>query len=94
MNIVCIEGSGSYRLYGLEITEQMSNMFPELKSAYVCFYADSEEMAKAKGEKYYHKIVNNNREFSFDTDKVRLEFATGKIVEIWNSEWGGVQLVN
>lgn len=94
-NIVCLQNRGGYDLYGLEITNILQDVFPELRTAYVCFYASGMDKAIEYANVHYTKEITGNSverdEIHFDAGDILLEFTNGKKVKISNSEWGWIE---
>lgn len=90
--VTCVKNEGGYEEYKADITKNMYELFDNVKSAYVYFWADNMKEAKDKGEFYFSQKEISDKEFNYDGDKIEIEFNNGKTVCFYNSEWGSISL--
>ena len=51
-------------------------------------------VTKAEIEKDAYHFDAQKDELSFDSCRVRITLFNGNVIEIWNSEWGGIEKSN
>ncbi len=94
MTVFALRNEGGYEEYAYDITSHMKKVFMGVKKAYLCFYADNIIQAKEKAKEYWSEKDIKNENFEADADTIILELENGKMVKLWNSEWGGVSVLN
>lgn len=82
MNIICLEDNGGYNLYGAEITKHMKKIFPELKSAFVCYHANTKIEAAEIGNNYFSESDIQEGDFECGGNSILLEFKNGNKVKV------------
>lgn len=86
LKVTCVNNEGGYEKYKADITQYMSELFDNVKSAFVFFMADSMDDAKEVGEYYFSEKEVTNKHFDYDGDIIEIEFLNGKIIQLYNSE--------
>lgn len=94
LKITCVNNRGGYEDYKADITQYISELFDNVKSTFVYFKADNMEEAKEIGEHYFSEEDILNKNFNYDGDVIEIEFCSGKIIKLSNSEWGSICLKN
>lgn len=92
LEVTCVNNEGGYEKYKADITKYMSELFDNVKSAFVYFSADDMEEAKEMGEDYFSDEEIEQKSFNYDGHEIEIEFMNGKTVVFWNSEWGTISL--
>lgn len=90
LKVSCVNNEGGYEEYKADITKYMSEIFDNVKSAFVFFFASDIEEAKVMGRGYFTK--GDHKVFNYDGRKIEIEFSSGKTVVLHNSEWGSINL--
>lgn len=94
MTVFALKNEGGYEEYAYDITSYMKNIFVGVKKAYLCFYADSIKQAKEIAKEYWSNKNIKNENFEVDADAIVLQLENGKTIKLWNSEWGGISVLN
>ena len=92
LQVICVNNEGGYEKYKADITQYMSEVFDNVKCAFVCFMAENMGEAKGIGERYFSEEEVSDKNFNYDGHEIEIEFWSGKIVRLSNSEWGSVCL--
>lgn len=94
LKVTCVNNQGGYEKYKADITLYMSELFDNVKSAFVYFMADGIGEAREIGEHYFSEGEIAGKNFDYDGDLIEIEFHNGKVVQLSNSEWGSISLKN
>lgn len=86
LKVICANNKGGYEKYKADITQYMSELFDNVKSAFVYFMAEDMDDAKDIGEYYFSEEEVADKNFNYDGDEIEIEFWSGKIVQLDNSE--------
>lgn len=92
LKVSCVNNEGGCEEYKADITKYMSEIFDNVKSAFVFFSANDMEEAKEMGEFYFSQEEIERKDFNYDGHKIEIEFNSGKTVVLHNSEWGSISL--
>lgn len=94
MTIINLEKKGGYEEYAYDITGYMKKVFMGVKKAWLCFYANNMKEAREKAKEYWKEKDIKRQDFEADADTIILELENGKVIKLWNSEWGGVSVLS
>lgn len=92
LRVICVNNEGGYEKYKADITQCMSELFDNVKSAFVYFMAEDMDDAREIGECYFSEEEVADKNFNYDGHEIEIEFCSGKIVQLYNSEWGSICL--